>query len=42
MTIYKNRYQSKKYANGNEVVVKVEGGYVIMDAASYNVWKKQK
>ena len=27
MIIYKTRYQAKKHANGNEVVVKVEGGY---------------
>lgn len=42
MTIYKNRYQAKKHAKSNEVIVKVEGGYAIMDAAYYNVWKKQK
>ena len=46
--IFKNRYQAEKARktepdfNGAEVVVKVEGGYVLMDAADYLVWKKQK
>ena len=42
MIIYKTRYQAKKHANGNEVVVKVEGGYAFMDATDYGVWRKQK
>ena len=31
----------KKYAKGDEVVVKVEGGYTVMTADYYNTWKKQ-
>ena len=42
MVIYKTRYQAKKHANGSEVVVKVEGGYAVMDAAYYEIWRKQK
>ena len=42
MTIYKNRYQARKNANYGDVVVKVEGGYTVMDAYSYRVRKKQK
>lgn len=39
MTIYKNRYQARKLALKCEVVVKVEGGYVIMSAEEYKVWR---
>lgn len=43
MVIYKTRYQAKKHARGDEVVVKVDGGYTIMDAFYYyNVWRNQK
>lgn len=40
--IYKNRYQAKKVAGYGDVVVKVEGGYVIISAKDYEIWKKQK
>ena len=46
--IFKNRYQAEKarrtepFFNGAEVIVKVEGGYVLMDAVDYRVWRKQK
>ena len=40
--IYKSRYYAKKAARGDEVVVKVDGGYKIMSASNYNIWKKQK
>lgn len=40
--IYPTRYAAKKAALGHEIVVKVEGGYVIMSALNYNIWKKQK
>lgn len=40
---FKTKYYAKKYAKGNEVVVKVDGGYTIMTADFYhNCWKKQK
>ena len=31
--------RKKKYG---EVVVKVQGGYAVMDAAEYRIWRKQK
>ena len=40
--LYKSRYYAQKAAYGNEVVVKVCGGYMRMDAADYWVWRKQK
>ena len=40
--LYTSRYYAKKAAKGDEVVVKVCGGYTIMTASQYNVWKKQK
>lgn len=40
--LFKNRYYAKKYAKGDEVVVKVEGGYAVMSASYYNIWKAQK
>lgn len=41
--LFKNRYYAKKYAKGDEVVVKVEGGYTVMTADFYNrIWKGQK
>jgi diaminopimelate decarboxylase len=40
--LYTSRYYAKKAASGDEVVVKVCGGYTIMTATHYNTWKKQK
>ena len=46
--IFKNRYQAEKarrtepFFNGAEICVKVCGGYVLMDADEYRVWKAQK
>lgn len=40
--LFKSRYYAKKYARGDEVVIKVEGGYMIMSASYYNTWKCQK
>lgn len=42
MTIYKTRYMAKKNAKSGDVVAKVEGGYAVMDAYEYRVWKQQK
>lgn len=42
MTIFKNRYQATKYRRNYQVVVKVCGGYTLMDVADYRVWRKQK
>lgn len=40
--LYTSRYYAKKAACSYEVVVKVDGGYKIMDAADHYVWKNQK
>lgn len=43
MMIYKNRYQAEKARRkGEEIVVKVSGGYAVMTYADYEIWKKQK
>ena len=43
MTVYKTRYQAEKARRkGEEVVVKVSGGYAVMTYAEYNIWKRQK
>ena len=39
--LYTSRYYAKTQARGDEVVVKVCGGYTIMSASQYNVWKKK-
>lgn len=39
---FKSRYYAKKYAKGDEVVVKVYGGYTIMSASYYKIWRSQK
>ena len=46
--IFKNRYQADKarkteaFFNGTEKIIKVCGGYVLMDAEEYHIWKMQK
>lgn len=42
MIIYKNRYQATKHKKNGDVVVKVEGGYTVMTAQDYRIWKNQK
>lgn len=43
MAIYKSYYEARKARVTTECkVVKVEGGYMIMDYASYIRWKKQR
>ena len=42
MMIYDTRYQARKAATGGEVVVKVNGGYTVMSARDYQIWRKQK
>lgn len=42
MTIYPTRYQARKNAKYGDVVVKVEGGYTVMDTREYYIWKNQK
>lgn len=41
--LYTSRYYAQKDATGDDVVVKVCGGYRIMSASYYyNVWRKQR
>lgn len=46
--LYKSRYFADKarrtdpWHNSHEIIVKVCGGYRLMDAWQYDVWKKQK
>lgn len=48
MEIYKTRYQADKvrktdpYHKSDERIVKVDGGYMLMDEKQYQEWKKQK
>ena len=43
MKIYKNHYRaSKAKTDKNDVVVKITGGYTVMTASEYQVWRKQK
>ena len=42
MMIYRTRYLAKKAAASDEVVVKVEGGYMLISTYEYKVWKRQK
>lgn len=44
--IFKNRYQADKarkndpYCTGDEVIVKVDGGYVLIDREAYKQFRK--
>ena len=40
--LYKTRYYAMKAATNNEIVVKVTGGYKLMDGYQYQIWRKQK
>lgn len=40
--LYTTRYYAHKACPGDCVVVKVCGGYAIMAAADYNIWRKQR
>lgn len=48
LRIFKNRYQADKarrtepFFNGAEKIIKVWGGYVLMDAEEHRIWKNQK
>lgn len=39
--LYTSHYYAKKY-HPDLVAVKVEGGYLAMDAAQYHVWSNQR
>ena len=40
--LYSSRYYARKAATSAEVVVKVCGGYPIIAAADYNIWRNQR
>lgn len=40
--LYITRYYARKAATGTDVIVKVCGGYTIMTATDYNIWRKQR
>lgn len=42
MKIYKTRYYANKEKRGGQVTVKVCGGYMLMSAADYIIWRKQR
>ena len=42
MYVYKTRYQAEKDRKANERIVKVDGGYVLMDYKYYEIWRNQK
>ena len=48
MEIYTTRYQANKirktdpYHRSDEKIVKVSGGYSLMNSRDYEIWKKQK
>lgn len=42
MMIYRSKYAARMAAHDGEVVVKVEGGYMLMEARAYRAWKRQR
>ena len=40
--LYTTRYYARKACPGDCVVVKVDGGYMIMAASNYNIWRCQR
>lgn len=40
--LYTTRYYARKAFPGDCVVVKVDGGYMIMTASNYNIWRCQR
>lgn len=40
--LYTTRYYAHKACPGDCVVVKVDGGYMIMTASNYNIWRCQR
>ena len=42
MMIYSTRYQANKDKSSDERIVKVCGGYVLMDALKYRAWRGQR
>ena len=42
MKIYSTRYQANKDKRGSERIVRVCGGYVLMDERTYRDWRSQR
>lgn len=42
MYIYETRYQARKNKTGDQIIVKVSGGYTLMTPEEYRVWRTQK
>lgn len=43
MEVYTSRYLARKNTAGRDIkIVKVEGGYAVMEWSDYNIWKNQK
>lgn len=40
--LFTSRYYANKAKSGDEIAVKVCGGYRLMTYNDYNIWKKQK
>lgn len=40
--VYISRYYAKKANDGTKKVVKVDGGYMLMDYDEYRTWRNQK
>ena len=40
--LYTTRYYARKACHGDCAVVKVCGGYTIMTAADYSIWRRQR
>ena len=41
MMIYRTKFLAQRVAMSDEVVVKVEGGYMIVSAYEYREWKQR-
>ena len=42
MIIYPTRHQARKARRYEECIIKVEGGYMLMNYYVWRIWKKQK
>jgi hypothetical protein len=40
--IYATRYRANKHARYGDVIVRIGGGYMIMSASDYRIWRKQR
>lgn len=40
--VFRTRYQARKHAKYGDMVVKVEGGYILMDTREFYIWKAER